>query len=492
METKVPIADEQVDHPFTELDVRRPSAATIGGDRVPRRILATLGVAGVITFGAAAWTQDEVWVRLVHGLAVTALGSLIVVYLVVMAAKALIVTRALMSRQRRVIDLRFVDVDRPGGWPSYTILVPLYHEGSVVSALVTSLAALDYPVDRLQILLLLERDDTDTESALAAIALPDHMEVVVVPAGRPTTKPRACNVGLARATGEYCVIFDAEDRPQPDQLRRTVEAFEAADPDIECLQARLEYWNPNTNLLTKLFTAEYAMNFSLYLPGLVAPGWPVPLGGTSNHFRTETLRRLGGWDPYNVTEDADLGIWLSRQGYRVGLVDSVTWEEANSNVANWLRQRSRWLKGYMQTWFVHMRSPRDLLRELGLGRFLAFQVVVGGTWLTSLVNPLFWTLTLAYAFTGSSVIRDLFPAPMLYAGTLSFVVGNWLFGYTLLLGAMERKLYGNVKWMLLAPLYWALMSVAAYKAAAQLARRSRRFYWEKTDHGLVVAAEASA
>ncbi len=476
-------------HPFSSVGGARPSAVETRSFAYIQRVVSCLMAVTVAGLALAAWTDQSTWMGLARATTTMSVGVATVVYLVVMTAKALVVARSVRWRGRPVPA---VD-DRPDhAWPAYSILVPLYREGQVVVPLVRSLLALDYPTDRLQVLLLIEHDDVETASALGGVDLPPHFRSVIVGEGGPRTKPRACNLGLAEVTGEYCVIFDAEDRPDADQLKRTVVTFEASPPEVVCLQARLEYWNPNTNGLTRFFAAEYAMNFSLYLPGLVGHGWPVPLGGTSNHFRTNTLRDLGGWDPFNVTEDADLGIWLARRGGRVGLVDSVTLEEANSQVGNWLRQRSRWMKGFMQTWLAHSRAPRRLLAELGWRRFLAFHLVVGGTWFTCLLNPVFWGLTLLYAVTGSDTIRSLYPAPIFYAGLVSLVVGNWLFAYTMFMGCMERGLYRNVKWMLAVPLYWALMSVAAYRAGLQLLDPKRQYYWEKTTHGLVSEPAAGA
>lgn len=375
-----------------------------------------------------------------------------------------------------------------GCWrPTYTVLVPLYREAEVVRNLVASLRQLDYPPDRIQILLLCEADDTATLEALWSARLTPPFEVVLVEPSYPRTKPKVCNLGLERASGRYLVVYDAEDRPEPDQLNKAVAAFRKLPRSVICLQARLEYRNPQTNLLTRLFAAEYGTFYDMLLPSLAQHRLPVPLGGTSNHFRTAALRDLGGWDPYNVTEDLDLGMWIGRRGWRVEVLDSVTWEEANSRVGNWLRQRSRWLKGYIQTYLVHMRSPLRLRRELGTRNFLAFQMLVGATPVAALINPLLWGLTAAYVVTGSSFIAHLFPSSVFYVGIVSMVIGNFVFIYYLVTGCMLLSHHRNAKWMLLAPLYWLLMSIAAWKAVIQL--MARPHYWEKTSHGLVAEEE---
>ncbi|GAA3533096.1 hypothetical protein GCM10022419_010310 [Nonomuraea rosea] len=369
------------------------------------------------------------------------------------------------------------------GLPVYTVLVPLHREARVLPYLLDRLRSLDYPGELLQIMLLIEEDDDETRAALPELAEP--FEVVIVPPSLPRTKPKACNIGLARARGEFVVIFDAEDRPDLDQLRKAVHAFRGLPDRVVCVQAELQYWNPWTNWLTRCFAAEYATNFSLLLRGLDRYRLAIPLGGTSNHFRTDALRTLGGWDPYNVTEDADLGIRIARRGWDVRMMVSVTEEEANSRLGNWIRQRSRWIKGYLQTWLVHTRHPVRLWRQLGTRRTVAFHLTMGFSTLTTLVNPFFWALTLIYLCTGTRYVEALFPPVSLYFGAATMVFGNFLMIYCMMAGCMERGLFPAVRAMLSVPLYWGLMSVAAYKALFQLARPSRRHFWELTEHGLV-------
>ncbi|HEV8685937.1 MAG TPA: glycosyltransferase [Gaiellaceae bacterium] len=366
--------------------------------------------------------------------------------------------------------------------PRFTILVPLYREAAVLPGLVEAIDRLDYPKTKLDVKLLLEEDDSETLDALRGLRVGPHFQRVVVPASEPRTKPKACNYGLLHARGDYVVIYDAEDLPEPDQLKKVVVAFRKATPDVVCIQAKLNYWNADQNLLTRWFTSEYSMWFDLFLPGLDATGAPIPLGGTSTHFRLDKLLELGAWDPFNVTEDADVGIRLTRSGYRTAMVDSVTLEEANSRVYNWIRQRSRWVKGYVQTWLVHMRDPVLLWRQLGAANFLSFQLVIGGTFLTMLMNPVFWALTSLWALTEAELIREIFPGFVYFAGGANLLVGNFAFTYLNVLGALRRGKHELVKTALLSPLYWALMSVGAWKGFLQLVTRPS--YWEKTVHGL--------
>ncbi len=372
---------------------------------------------------------------------------------------------------------RIADADLP----DYSILVPLYRETAVLPTLTAALGALDYPKDKLDIQILLEEDDFETIAAVLAAELPATMRASIVPQGRPKSKPRACNFGLVHARGDLTVIFDAEDVPEPDQLRKVAAAFALGDPSLGCIQGKLNYYNRDQNLLTRWFASEYAMQFDLYLPGLHATGAPIPLGGTSNHFPTTLLRQLGGWDAFNVAEDADLGIRLARAGFHTSVVDSTTWEEATSRPGNWTRQRSRWIKGYAQTWLVHMRRPRQLYRELGPVGFWSFQATVGGTVFILLVNPLFWALSLTLVLTRSTAIEDLFPAPVYVAGSLCFFLGNFAFSYATLLGTLHRGYYGFARLALVVAPYWAFMSLAAWKGVLQLV--TKPFYWEKTTHG---------
>ncbi|MBI4213343.1 MAG: glycosyltransferase [Chloroflexi bacterium] len=365
--------------------------------------------------------------------------------------------------------------------PVYTILIPMYREAEVLPGLTRGVSRLDYPKTKLDVKLLLEEDDLETQEAAHALNLPSYFQVVVVPHGMPKGKPKACNYGLIHAKGEYVVIYDAEDVPDPDQLKKAILAFQG-DSVLACVQSKLNYYNRNQNLLTRWFTAEYSVWFDLLLPGLDATNAPIPLGGTSNHFRTDQLREIGGWDPYNVTEDADLGLRLFVRGWRTAVIDSTTYEEANSALFNWIRQRSRWVKGYIQTWLVRMRHPVALFRMLGPYGFFSFQMVVLGTFGSFLVNPFFWMLTLLWFLTRWGLIEQLFPGVVFLIGAVGLYVGNFAFTYLNVAGCLRRQYYELVKYALLSPVYWALMSIAAWKGFLQLFYRP--FYWEKTQHGL--------
>jgi glycosyltransferase XagB len=365
--------------------------------------------------------------------------------------------------------------------PIYTILVPLYKEAGIVPRLVRDMNALDYPKTRLDVKLLCEEDDVETIEKIRSMNLPPHFHLVVVPDSLPKTKPKACNYGLQLSKGKYCVIFDAEDRPDPNQLKKAFVTFTRVDRNVACVQAKLNHFNQDQNMLTAWFANEYSMHFELILPAMGASESPIPLGGTSNHFVSSTLRELGGWDPFNVTEDADLGIRLHREGYRTAMIDSTTLEEANSVVPNWIRQRSRWNKGYFQTWLVHMRNPLQLLSQTGLRGFMSFNLTMGSAFVL-LLNPIFWGLTTLYFFTQAGFIEQLFPGIVFYAASAMLFVGNFVFIYLNVAGSLQRGEFGITGTALLSPLYWGLMSLAAWKGFIQLF--TNPFYWEKTEHGL--------
>jgi cellulose synthase/poly-beta-1,6-N-acetylglucosamine synthase-like glycosyltransferase len=366
--------------------------------------------------------------------------------------------------------------------PRYTVLVAAYREGAVIKQTIASLHHLDYPPDRLEIMLLLEADDASTIAAAKGADLLDRIEIVEVPYARPRTKPKACNIGLQLASGELLTIFDAEDRPEPLQLRRAAVAFSRLDRTVGCLQAKLHYHNADQNLLTRLFAAEYVTWFARLLPALVSLGAPIPLGGTSMHIRRSVLEEVGGWDSYNVTEDADLGIRLRRFGYRTEILDSVTQEEANSDFINWVKQRSRWYKGYLQTWLVHMRDPKRLWRELGPSGFIGFNMVVGATPVLALLNPAFWLLALLWFAGRLEVVQTLFPGWVFYPAMLCAAIGNFLAIYRSMISLRAAGYPHLIFAALIAPAYWIMMSVAAVRAFAQLVIAP--WHWEKTVHGL--------
>lgn len=366
--------------------------------------------------------------------------------------------------------------------PTYTVLVPAFGEPEVIPGLIASLGRLEYPHDKLEIMLLLETGDDATLTAAQRVVTTLPISVLIVPAGAPQTKPRALDYGFLLSSGELVTVYDAEDQPDPLQLRKAAMALARLGDEFVCVQARLEFYDHDHNRLSKLFATEYLTWFNCFLPGLMVHGAPIPLGGTSNHFRREALERVGAWDPYNVTEDADLGLRLQRFGYRVGMLDSVTYEESNSDLVNWVKQRSRWQKGYLQTALVHLRRPRQLANELGWRGVAHLLIFVGGTPVLAATNLVFWSLTLIWFVTKTNLVEAMFPGTVFYLATGCWLIGNatiLYLGIVTLLVTRRAELLASA---LLMPFYWILMSVAALRAMIQLV--TNPFHWEKTQHGL--------
>ena len=426
--------------------------------------------------------------------------------------------------------------------PRYTILLPVCGEANVVGRLVEALSCLRYPADKLEVLLLLEEYDAETQDAVRAIDLPGYFRVLLVPDVGPRTKPKACNYGYAYASGEIVVIFDAEDRPEHDQLLRAVARFRAISarhPDVGCLQAQLAFWNPRVSWVSSFYWAEYVSHFQWVLVGLARLGLIPPLGGTSNHFRIDALEAVasangvwefeddnggsvamrGPWDPYNVTEDADLAFRLALAGYRIGMLRSTTYEEAPDKAGKAKNQRSRWLQGFAQTGLVHTRHPLQAMRRVGPLRYLAFVLFMLGTPASLLLNPLMWATTILYVTARldalpavPAFIQGLFPAPVFYAGMFVAAAGNVVLFVQKLVTPLQKQQqcetgstgagqhplaeylrqqeYGLTLRLLLTPLWWAFTSVSACRALRKLLTRSQRSSWDKTPHGHALDMEA--
>lgn len=366
--------------------------------------------------------------------------------------------------------------------PIYTILLPVYKEDKLIQKLLWNLQSLDYPREKLDIKLVIEEDDDKTLNAVRNLDFPAIFEVIVVPFQMPKTKPKACNYALHFARGKYLTIYDAEDIPDTDQLKKVVALFNKLPDDYICIQSALNYFNRNENFLTRMFTLEYSYWFDYMLPGLDTLDIPIPLGGTSNHFKIDSLIELGAWDPFNVTEDADLGVRAYAKGYKVAIVNSTTYEEANNEPFNWIRQRSRWIKGYMQTFLVHTRNPVKLWRKLGWKGFIGFSFFIGATPLTFLVYPLLLIIFLAYLIFDFSTIHTLFPDWVLFMSIFNLMVGNILMIYVNMMAVFKRRYYELILFAIANPVYWLMHSIAAYMGLYELIVRP--FYWQKTNHGL--------
>lgn len=364
--------------------------------------------------------------------------------------------------------------------PIYTVLIPLRDEANMVPLLRRAMTALSYPPEKLDIKFVVEAKSTETIAAVRDLLEDARFELIAVPDAPPFTKPKALNYALPFVRGRYLVVYDAEDIPNPDQLRLAAAGF-AADPGVDCLQAELLVDNARENGLTGLFTSEYAGQFGVLMPALARWGLPMPLGGTSNHFRTEALREMGGWDAFNVTEDADLGVRLARLRYRTGMLFSQTFEEAPVTLRIWMRQRTRWMKGWMQTFIVHNRNPVRLWRDLGWRGLVAFEIYVGAMILSPLLHSAFVAGLLVFGLTGANPPfpiddpRSLFNLAVLilgYGGAVAVVAA----------GLQRLGQHRLLTLMLLLPAYWVLHSVATVRAVYEL--MTRPHFWAKTQHGL--------
>lgn len=367
--------------------------------------------------------------------------------------------------------------------PAYSLIVPLYREARVVPQLIAALTALDYPREKLQVLLVIEPDDDETAAALARYAERPGFDILTAPDTGPRTKPKALNAALPFARGAIVGIYDAEDMPDPQQLRRACAAFAApANRRVGCVQARLAIDNVADSWITRQFAAEYAAHFDVVLPLLASARLPLPLGGTSNHFRRAALDRVGAWDPFNVAEDADLGVRLARSGWRTLVIASTTDEEAPRTAGAWLRQRTRWYKGWMQTLLVHGRAPRRLIGEIGWSGMFSFLFLLGGGLVSALMHPVFaLALALRWSFGGEV---DASPASLLLdgLGILVLLTGYGATMFCTIIGMRHRRLSGLWRVLPLIPLYWLMLSAAGWRALFQLIAAPQR--WEKTEHGL--------
>lgn len=367
--------------------------------------------------------------------------------------------------------------------PIYTILLPLYKEDKVLGKLINSLRNLNYPKEKLDIKIIAEADDDVTLKAISRFKLDEMFHVVKVPYSFPRTKPKACNYALKSAIGDFVTIYDAEDIPDKMQLKKALYQFMNEDEKLVCVQAKLNYFNYNENWLSRLFAIEHSTLFDFLLPGLQAVNVPIPLGGTSNHFRMSALKELRGWDPYNVTEDADLGIRIYQKGWRCVLIDSTTMEESPVDVWEWVRQRSRWIKGHLQTYFVHMRSPIKLYKKVGMLGFVGVQFFLGAPALIFFISPFMWASWLLFV-TGVLQIPQSMPDwffTTIYFSSGILIAGIFLHIIYAIFAIKYRKLNDLGLYVFVFPFYWVLHSIASFRSVWQLI--TKPYYWEKTNHG---------
>lgn len=404
-----------------------------------------------------------------------AVGTVLAVTLIVAYAHTILKVLAILTRETP----QPVTLAAPQDLPVISIMVALYKESRIVARLIRRLENLDYPRDRLEVIFLIEDTDFATTTALASLKLPLWLRVLSVPTGTIRTKPRALNYGLDHCRGSIIGVYDAEDAPAQDQLRIVASRFCGADDRLACLQGRLDYYNPTSNWLARCFTIEYAAWWRIFLPGIARLGLALPLGGTTLFFRRATLVDLGAWDAHNVTEDADLGIRLARRGYRTELIPTVTYEEANCRILPWIKQRSRWIKGFMMTWATHMRDPVLLYRDLGFRRFIGFQVMFAGSFFQTLFAPVIWSMwLLPFGLLGAGPLPS---ATLVMLASFGILAEVFLFCCNLAgLRKTDHKI--NPLWLFTMMFYNMLASFAAFKALWEMLIHP--FYWDKTSHGL--------
>lgn len=360
-------------------------------------------------------------------------------------------------------------------YPIYTVLVPLFKEANVLPQLLKNLEKLNWPRNRLDVKLVLEQADNSTRMVAQRLKLKEGFEIVIVPDYPPRTKGKACNYALQTARGEFVVIFDAEDIPDPDQLLRAWQIFKN-NKDVACLQAPLSFYNMKENWLTRQFAIEYMLQFFYFLPLVIRLNLVPFLGGTSNHFRHEILKAVNGWDPYNVTEDADLGMRFHRLGYNIMMLPSLTKEEAVVRLGDWYKQRTRWIKGWLQTWLVAMNRPKQLLSQIGIKSFIFLQLLV----------PLYILSMLAHLISVPLIITTYFYSPLSAFFIMAVIIVNYIFvilSITYASKSVNRTQRQNLRSAyFIIPFYWMMLGFAAIRAIKQLLNNP--YYWEKTPHGL--------
>jgi cellulose synthase/poly-beta-1,6-N-acetylglucosamine synthase-like glycosyltransferase len=369
--------------------------------------------------------------------------------------------------------------------PVYTILAPMYKEAKSLPSFLAAMSQMDYPPEKMDIKLIMEEDDSETLNAALALKPKHNFEIIQVPEGSLRTKPKACNYAMNFARGEYVTIFDADDIPETLQLKKAIATFRNLPDEVVCLQARLNYYKADTNWLTHSFSIEYNILFDVVLNGLQILNIPLPLGGTSNHISLANLRKLGEWDAYNVTEDADLGVRLAASGLRTELLDSFTLEEAPCEIPAWLRQRSRWIKGYMQTWLVHMRRPISLVKSLGVSGFLGFHFFIGLPNFIFLTAPVLWLLCIIWWLSPMEILQDLLPEWLFWVTIINLLLNflvHWFMAFYCIY-TQDKNTKGFRRSAILYPFYLFLHSLASYKALYQLIVKP--YFWEKTTHGVI-------
>jgi len=364
--------------------------------------------------------------------------------------------------------------------PTVTILAPHYRETVAFPGQLESITKLDWPKEKLQVILLVREEDMEMLSMISSIQLPSFYQLVTFGEHYPKNKPRALMFGLEKARGEITVIMDSESRPEPDQIKKIHMAFlQKAGTNVAAIQAKTLVSNDDENWLTKHHASEYNFHHKVVVQTLAKHRLLPLFPGNSVYIKTNVLRQSGGLDVFNSTEDCEFGVRFTMDDYEIASVNSATWEEAPSEIAPWIRQRTRWFKGFDQTWLKYMRNPLKTYQRLGFKNFLAFHVLIGSTPLIPFLNPIFWALTVVYLISEPDFIEQMYPETLFYLGLLSMVSGNFLMILLTYAGCIKGKSDGHVRTVLCTIwLYWILQAIAAWREKYQLITRPHM--WELT------------
>lgn len=360
--------------------------------------------------------------------------------------------------------------------PKYCVLLPMRNEPvPVVKALIDNMQKLNYPKDKLDIVMLVDIDDEYLED-IKKLKIPNHFRILSSEATFPFTKPKVCNLGLITTDAEFVTVYDAEDAPDPDQLLKVLYKFE--DPKVSCVQCRLHYNNKKHNWLSKFFNLEYLTWFSTTIVGLSkvqGEGAVIPLGGTSQHLKVKELVEIGGWDAVNVTEDCDLGLRLSRLGKTTVISDSHTNEIAVKELKHWIPQRTRWQMGFMVTYINHCKDIVNLYKELGFYRFMHFMFSIAGNFINPLITPLLFIIWFRSYFLGYGGETFLNTLPHIT------LIGNLILIISIHLISSIKFQKGKFWYMsFLQPVYYLLQVITVHRAVYKLI--TAPYKWEKTAH----------
>ncbi len=376
---------------------------------------------------------------------------------------------------------RMLRDDEKVNLPVISVVLPVYKEKEIIPQLCQRMMDMDYPPENLDLIFVFESGDDETIEAFQQYPKPAHFKGLVSPDVKPKTKPKALNVALRETKGDLLVIFDAETLPETDQFMKVVAAFRG-DPTLDYIHCRIDVYNPNRNWITKMYTAEFSFFYNFFLPGLATVHSPTPISGHSVYFRREQLVKVGGWDAYNLAEDCDIGIRMFRNGYkRATVLDSYSWEQSTTNIFSWMKQRTRWMQGFVQTSMVNLRFPALLWKDLGgLRNMVLFLFhVPGGVFLNGL-NLAQWGMLVFWYATSDPIIQSIFTDVLLYLSVVSFILGNIIFTYFNLIGLFYRKYYSFVGQALFSPVYWIMLSFATVRAIIRFFLQEST--WDKTTH----------